>query len=222
MCITFIIFVPWKKGPAWYLKFSHVLVYSLLLTNYLIIPLGNLGLAMFFIFDPNYNLKMQSVQSWVVFFNVVCVSRVLEFFTTVKKTVLEDAHNYIAAQKLLKGNTGGEEVSEAPADVADETQEQKVSQIDLMKKAIVVEESMEKAAYLTRNRGYGEGEVRINTFIELNQDIYSLGFATQLNDDIMTKYFDVLTGELQNLGGQDSSSDSDSDSGDEKKSKKKS
>ena len=137
------IFVPWKKGPAWYLKFSHVLVYSLLLTNYLIIPLGNLGLAMFFIFDPNYDLKMQSVQSWVVFFNVVCVSRVLEFFTTVKKTVLEDAHNYIAAQKLLKGNTGGEEVSEAPADVADETQEQKVSQIDLMKKAIVVEESME-------------------------------------------------------------------------------
>jgi hypothetical protein len=214
------IFVPWKKGPAWYLKFSHVLVYSLLLTNYLIIPLGNLGLAMFFIFDPYYDLKMQSVQSWVVFFNVVCVSRVFEFFTTVRKTVLEDAHNYIAAQKLLKGNTGGEEVSEAPADVADETQEQKVSQIDLMKKAIVVEETMEKAAYLTRNRGYGEGEVRINTFIELNQDIYSLGFATQLNDDIMTQYFDVLTGELQNLGGHDTSSDSDSDSGDENKSKK--
>lgn len=52
------IFIPWKKGPAWYLKFSHVLVYSLLLTNYLIIPIGNLGFAMFFIFDPNYDLKM--------------------------------------------------------------------------------------------------------------------------------------------------------------------
>jgi hypothetical protein len=36
----------------------------------------------------------------------------------------------------------------------------------------------------------------------------------------MTQYFDVLTGELQNLGGHDTSSDSDSDSGDENKSKK--
>lgn len=91
-----------------------------------------------------------------------------------------------------------------------------------MKKAIVIEENMDQAAYLTRDRGYGEGEVRINTFIELNEDIYSLGFATQLNDEIMTLYFDVLNGELKNLGGHDSSSDSDSDSGDEKKIKKKS
>ena len=99
--ITYLIFVPWKKGPAWYLKISHIIVYILLITNYLIIPIANLGLAVFFIVDPNYDLKNQTVQSWVVFFNVVCFSRILEFFTMIRKTVLIDAKNYLAARAAL-------------------------------------------------------------------------------------------------------------------------
>ena len=99
--ITYLIFVPWKKGPAWYLKISHIIVYILLITNYLIIPIANLGLAVFFIVDPIYDLKNQTVQSWVVFFNVVCFSRILEFFTMIRKTVLIDAKNYLAARAAL-------------------------------------------------------------------------------------------------------------------------
>ncbi len=99
--ITYLIFVPWKKGPAWYLKISHIIVYILLITNYLIIPIANLGLAVFFIVDPSYDLKNQTVQSWVVFFNVVCFSRILEFFTMIRKTVLIDAKNYLAARAAL-------------------------------------------------------------------------------------------------------------------------
>ncbi len=99
--ITYLIFIPWKKGPAWYLKISHIIVYILLITNYLIIPIANLGLAIFFIVDPSYDLKNQSVQSWVVFFNIVCFSRILEFFTMVRRTVLIDAKNYLAARAAL-------------------------------------------------------------------------------------------------------------------------
>ena len=99
--ITYLIFIPWKKGPAWYLKFSHIIVYILLITNYLIITIANLGLALFFILDPSYDLKNQSVQSWVVFFNIVCISRILEFFTMIRKTVLIDAKNYLAARAAL-------------------------------------------------------------------------------------------------------------------------
>ena len=99
--ITYLIFVPWKKGPAWYLKISHIIVYILLITNYLIIPIANLGLAVFFIVDPSYDLKNQTVQSWVVFFNIVCFSRILEFFTMIRKTVLIDAKNYLAARAAL-------------------------------------------------------------------------------------------------------------------------
>lgn len=99
--ITYLIFIPWKKGPAWYLKISHIIVYILLITNYLIIPIANLGLALFFILDPSYDLKNQSIQSWVVFFNIVCITRILEFFTMIRKTVLIDAKNYLAARAAL-------------------------------------------------------------------------------------------------------------------------
>jgi len=87
-----------------------------------------------------------------------------------------------------------------------------------MKKAIKAENDEEETDYLSRDRGYGQGDVRINTFIELNEDIYSLGFVSQLKDDILVNYYDVMKGELINLGGKDDSSDSDSE--DEKEGKK--
>ena len=39
------------------MKISHIIMYILLITNYMIIPIANLGLAVFFIVDPSYDLK---------------------------------------------------------------------------------------------------------------------------------------------------------------------
>jgi len=100
-CITYLIFVPWKKGPAWYLKFSHIVAYILILLNYLVVPIFNLGIAIFFIIDPAYDLMDQTVQTWVVFFNIVCFSRIFEYFTIVRRTFLTDARNYLAAKNAL-------------------------------------------------------------------------------------------------------------------------
>ena len=97
--------------------------------------------------------------------------------------------------------------------------EQRAS-IETMKKKIKEEEQDELTEYLVRDRGYGQGDVRINTFIELSEDIYSLGFVTQLKDDIMVQYYDVMKGELINLGGKNESSDSDSEDEKEDKGKK--
>ena len=94
------------------------------------------------------------------------------------------------------------------------------ARIETMKKKIKEEEQDELTDYLVRDRGYGQGDVRINTFIELNEDIYSLGFVTQLKDDIMVQYYDVMKGELINLGGKNESSDSDSEDEKEDKGKK--
>ena len=33
-------------------------------------------------------------------------------------------------------------------------------------------------SYLERDRGYGQGNVRIGNHVELDEDIYSLGFAS--------------------------------------------
>lgn len=101
MCIIFLIFVPWKKGPEWYLRISPTIFYVLVLMNYLILPLGNLGLSAFYVIDPKYDLKTQVIQSWVVFYNVVNFSRVLEYFFIIRRTILLDAKNYLAAREAL-------------------------------------------------------------------------------------------------------------------------
>ena len=54
----------------------------------------------------------------------------------------------------------------------------------------------ERESYLTRVRGYGQGDVRIGKSMDLNDDMYALGFISQINDAIMDKYFNVLQGEL--------------------------
>lgn len=53
-------------------------------------------------------------------------------------------------------------------------------------------------------RAYGAGNVRIGTRLEMGEDIYSLSFVSMLSDDCITPYFDVITGELINLGDSDS------------------
>jgi hypothetical protein len=50
--------------------------------------------------------------------------------------------------------------------------------------------------YFKRTRVYGEGDIRIGKFISLNDDIYSIGFISQLKDEIMGKHFDLIEGKL--------------------------
>ena len=38
----------------------------------------------------------------------------------------------------------------------------------------------------------------------MDEDIYSLAFVSMLSDECITPYFDVITGELINLGDSDS------------------
>ena len=86
-----------------------------------------------------------------------------------------------------------------------------------MKREIREENKLEETEYLVRDRGYGQGDVRINTHLEFDEDIYSLGFVTQLKDEVLTKYYDVVTGELINLGGKGENSDSDQEEEKEEK-----
>lgn len=50
--------------------------------------------------------------------------------------------------------------------------------------------------YLQRERAYGQGNVRVGQCIGVGDDIYALGFISQISDEIMDKYFDVIKGEL--------------------------
>ena len=50
--------------------------------------------------------------------------------------------------------------------------------------------------YMNRKRNYGEGEKRIGKSFKLGEDIYSIGFMSQIRDDIMKKFLDITTGKL--------------------------
>jgi hypothetical protein len=49
---------------------------------------------------------------------------------------------------------------------------------------------------MNRKRNYGEGEKRIGKSFELGEDIYSIGFMSQIRDDIMKQFLDITTGKL--------------------------
>lgn len=86
----------WKKGPELYLKFSPYLFYLNMYLNYVIIPLGNIGLSAYYTFNKSYDLKQKPLESWVIFVTIICFSRIVEFFGSIKKIVLDDARIFLA------------------------------------------------------------------------------------------------------------------------------
>ena len=54
----------------------------------------------------------------------------------------------------------------------------------------------DEIGYMGRKRAYGEGEIRIGKALYLSEDIYSMGFMSQIRDDVMTKYLNIQTGKL--------------------------
>lgn len=189
ICITFLIFVHWKKGPEWWLKVSDKVFFLFLMLNYLIIPFINIAITLYFIFNPTINLKQKSIESYIVFFFVICFMRMVEYVTIVRRTVLLDARVFLQVREEEKNKTA-EELKEALMAEGEE---------DRMKESMHharKELFEEKACYMERIRGYGQGDIRIGEFLEVGEDIYSLGFISQIHNDIMDLHFDVISGEL--------------------------
>jgi len=182
--MTFLIFVDWKKGPKWYLKVSPAIFFSLIMLNYLIIPVVNIAFFFYLAFAvPGFDVKKIYIESWVIFFLVVSASRIFEFFLVIKKSVLVDARNYISARKELDREENQlEEVliedettsnsSNVPVTVEKEANNLQITKL-----------REEKLPYLEKVRPYGAGEVRINKKLDMDEDIYSLAFVSLLSDE---------------------------------------
>lgn len=104
LAITFLIFAPWKKGPSWYLKISPVIFFLLMYLNYIIIPGVNAALFVYYTVNPNYDLKTEALESWIVFFSIICITRMTEFWFSLKKIVLDDARIFLQTRKLKQAN----------------------------------------------------------------------------------------------------------------------
>jgi hypothetical protein len=98
-----LVFVEWKKGPKWYVKAAPIIFFSFLLLNFLIVPIANIVYFFILAFGvPGFSVKLVFIESWVIFFLIVSMTRIFDFFFVIRRSVLVDARNYLAAQKLLK------------------------------------------------------------------------------------------------------------------------
>jgi hypothetical protein len=104
--ITFIIFCPWKKGPELYLKYSPKIYLALVYTNYVILPIVNIGIMIFFTANPKFDLKLLPLESWVIFFTIVCLTRLIEFFGSFKKIIMDDMRYYLYLRKQQSETQG--------------------------------------------------------------------------------------------------------------------
>ncbi len=93
--ITILVFIHWKKGPEWWLKISYKIYFVLLVTIFVILPLINEVLAVILFITPAANLESQPIESFCVFFFVLYFIRIVEFFTWIRRSVLDDAKSYL-------------------------------------------------------------------------------------------------------------------------------
>lgn len=67
--------------------------------NYVVLPLGNIIMSTYFTVNPNYDLKLVPLESWIIFFTIVCFSRLTEFFSSIKKIVMDDARIFLETRR---------------------------------------------------------------------------------------------------------------------------
>ena len=179
IAIIYLIFISWKKGPEWYLKISPKIYYTMLYLNYIILPVINIGIMVFFTLSPKFDLKILPLETWVIFVTIINFSRLLEYFATLKKILHDDARIYLAARKA---KLDGEEL---------ETPEEGTSEANKLEKVLIEIENEDCSSYLARSRLYGEGEIRIGRSLNLKNDIYCIGFICQIRNDIMEEHLDI-------------------------------
>ena len=109
--MLFLIFVPWKKGPAWYMYFSDKLFFGLLLLVYIFIPVVNNIFTIYWICLPSMNLKVEPIECYIIFFNVVCFMRIFEYFAVIRRTVILDARAF-KEQRALEDLKSTDEIRE--------------------------------------------------------------------------------------------------------------
>ena len=193
--IFMLLFISWKKGPEWWTSRSPKIYYGMVLTMFVILPSINFIWSFYTICDPRLPLRDSPNENWIVLYTVICVARIIEYFTTIRKVHIHDARIFIETQKQMK-ETNIEQLeefiqtgeAEKAGVLASHEQKRKTVHMKAM--------ASERKPYMEQVRFYGEGEIRVGTSLNLNDDIYSLGFISQLSDVELGKILDILTGDL--------------------------
>ena len=97
--ISILIFVSWKKGLPFWKKFAPYFFYLLIMLIYLILPSVNICIQIFEMAYPPLDLKASFFESWLCFYFVVCICRIIEFFVSIRNTFLRDARIFLETRR---------------------------------------------------------------------------------------------------------------------------
>ena len=71
--------------------------------NYLLLPLMNIGVTAYYSASPQYVLRLMPLESWVIFFTVICFTRLMEYYFSLRKIISDDARIHLAMVKEVPG-----------------------------------------------------------------------------------------------------------------------
>ena len=99
--VSILIFRTWKTGPEWWVKIAPKLYYSLLIVVYLILPSLNILVELSAAISPKIKQKNSQYMAWILFYMVVCISRLIEFFVIIRPKYITDAKTFIHMREDL-------------------------------------------------------------------------------------------------------------------------
>ena len=138
--------------------------------------------------------------AWILFYMVVCISRLIEFFVIIRPKYITDAKTFIHMREDLL-HLNAEEIQAVYDKINDEQIEQYVKEERITQIKLLRGERLEP--YIFQKRKYGEGELRIGDSILLSDSIYHYGYAISLQDDHINKFMDIIVGVVRKEGDDD-------------------
>ena len=66
----------------------------------------NAALFVYYTVNPNYYLVTFPLESWIVFFSILCITRMGEYWFSLKKIVLDDARILYAVSQATEARRG--------------------------------------------------------------------------------------------------------------------
>jgi len=104
------IFISWKKGPKWWTTAAPFLYLGLIVISDIILPVVNISLLIYYLFDPNIKMRESNFESWAISFAVLCIAKILEFFISLKSSVIDGAVAFYRLRKEIQTNAYTDEM----------------------------------------------------------------------------------------------------------------
>jgi hypothetical protein len=97
----------------------------MVITVYLVLPIINITIQLYEIIQPKLDLKLSIFESWLCFYMVVCITRIIEYFVSIRQSLIPDARTYMETRTRVE-SLNEQEVKKLLDDIISENQEKHV------------------------------------------------------------------------------------------------